>query len=213
MAEQERIAVPGKCLVYGAGVENQQECFKPTEFTIEAINKFGRRVPEGGTPFFVQVKGAGKDLPVVVKDNGDGTYFVNYEPVLPGIIIVTVQLESKHCAKSPYRLDCIAANVDASRCEAYGPGLEGGEMGKTSSFTIKAVNSDGTPVPVSGLPFHIHVKGPFGDVPSTTVDNNDGTYNVEYTPTDAGDHTVCFPSPPLLLLFLSFPLLETDGRG
>lgn len=200
--------VPSKCLVYGPGVEQEQECFKPTEFTIEAINKFGRRVPEGGTPFFVQVKGAGKDLPVTVKDNGDGTYTGHYEPVTAGVLIITVQLEGKNCAASPYRLNCLPANVDASRCEAYGPGLEGGDIGQPASFTVKAINSDGTPVPVAGLPFVISIKGPFGDVPSSILDNNDGTYAVEYTPKDSGDHTVCFPFSLLpSLTLISDPLL------
>jgi len=41
-----------------------------------------------------------------------------------------------------------------------------------------------------GDPFEVQVVGPTGDVPASVVDNDDGTYNVTYAPTDAGKHTV-----------------------
>jgi len=78
-----------------------------------------------------------------------------------------------------------------AKCLAYGPGLEpGNEAGIETSFTIEARNAHGRKVPVGGHQFPVKIAGPNGEVPSTTVDNGDGTYTVSYCPTDEGNHVV-----------------------
>eukprot|EP01127_Copromyxa_protea_P008945 TRINITY_DN206_c0_g1_i1.p1 TRINITY_DN206_c0_g1~~TRINITY_DN206_c0_g1_i1.p1 ORF type:complete len:754 (-),score=220.15 TRINITY_DN206_c0_g1_i1:24-2285(-) len=79
----------------------------------------------------------------------------------------------------------------AGKCIAQGPGLmPGNEAGIETHFTIQAINGAGRPVPCGGHAFPVVIKGPSGFVPSNTVDNNNGTYYVTYTPTEEGNHEI-----------------------
>lgn len=52
---------------------------------MEAIGTDGKRVPHGGDAFAVQVTGPkGENVPANIKDNGDGTYHVEYTPLNGG---------------------------------------------------------------------------------------------------------------------------------
>jgi hypothetical protein len=79
----------------------------------------------------------------------------------------------------------------AGKCIAQGPGLmPGNEACIETHFTIQAINGAGRPVPCGGHAFPVVIKGPSGFVSSNTVDNNNGTYYVTYTPTEEGNHEV-----------------------
>lgn len=188
--ELERIAIASKTRIYGHGVENDQEAFIATQFVIEAINQFDRRVPIGGTPFQVKVQTGGKDIPFTFVDNNDGTYQVGYEPRNAGTFVITVQLEARVCGNSPYRVTCHAAKIDPSKCEAYGPGLQSAKVGEKAVFYIKSSNSQGTPIPIGGTPFQVKVHCALGSVAPLITDNQNGTYDVVYEPIDPMDHTI-----------------------
>ncbi len=63
--------------------------------------------------------------------------------------------------------------------------MEGGQATKPGEFTIHAVDPDGHPRNDGGDPFKVDIKGPSEVHPSVT-DNGDGTYTVQYLPTEAG---------------------------
>jgi len=80
----------------------------------------------------------------------------------------------------------------AGKCFAYGKGLEpGNEAGIKTDFTIEARNGADRRVPVGGHNFPTVITAPDGStVPVHTVDNNNGTYQVSYTPRIEGTHRV-----------------------
>ena len=92
----EKTPVASKCKVYGPGIE-KAEVLIPTEFTIEAINTFGRRVPKGGDPFEVKISypDSGKEVPFTQHDSQDGLYKVEYTPTEPGKLQVPPSNEKK----------------------------------------------------------------------------------------------------------------------
>lgn len=72
---------------------------------------------------------------------------------------------------------------DASRCQAYGPGLVEGIAGQEAPFTVE------TPVDCEGK-LEIKVEGPQDDANVTVKDLGDGNYAVSYLPTTPGDYKV-----------------------
>jgi len=184
-----RIADASKCKAYGPGLEGG-EAHIPTEFTIEAINAKGTRCPCGGHPFRVSIKSPKGTVDAKITDNEDGTYRVDYTPTDQGIHNVAVQLEDKHIPGSAFKVMIRPAKPDASQSRAYGPGLEGAEIGKEAPFTVEMRNCNGEPIPTGGQNLDIKVTGPFGDVPVSKKDNGDGTHSVEYKPLDVGNYKV-----------------------
>jgi len=81
--------------------------------------------------------------------------------------------------------------TDAEKSIAFGPGLEDGVTDTLPTyFTIQAKDRLGRPTKKGGDPFQVKIKGPKGEVPCKVTDNGDGTYRVEYAPSDAGKHDV-----------------------
>jgi len=85
----------------------------------------------------------------------------------------------------------IAVGTDAGKTKVWGPGLEDGVQDNLPThFNIAAHGTDGQPMRQGGDPFVVRIAGPKGDVPAQVIDNGDGTYRVNYAPTDAGVHKV-----------------------
>mmetsp|Transcript_17569 Transcript_17569/g.24381 ORF Transcript_17569/g.24381 Transcript_17569/m.24381 type:complete len:756 (-) Transcript_17569:39-2306(-) len=190
LEEQERTTIPEKCRAYGPGWE-KGETNTPTEFTIEAINVFGRRVPHGADPFEITLKGPKDIIPHKVTDHGDGTYTVSYTPQEVGRHTFSVNLHNKPISNSPKIINIARGGPDAAYCKAYGPGLEKGEVLQPAHFTIESRNKNGDRLKDGGDPFQVKVTGPYNyDVPVTVADNKDGTYSVTYNPIDHGEHKV-----------------------
>ena len=61
---------------------------------------------QGGDPFEVEITGPkGEKLKAPVKDNGDGTYRVDYTPLNGGPTKIAVTLRDKPVARSPYLIN------------------------------------------------------------------------------------------------------------
>lgn len=97
--------------------------------------------------------------------------------------------------------------MDASKTDAYGPGLEGGVTKEPTHFTIVTKNKNGDPIPTGGEKFDVKIAGPYDsgsslcfplfvysnystEVRPEVIDNKNGTYTVNYKPLDKGDHTI-----------------------
>ena len=82
--------------------------------------------------------------------------------------------------------------TDSSKTLVYGPGVEDGKVQDNlpTHFTIESRDRDGNKVPRGGDPYEVNIQGPNGPVESKITDNNDGTYTVEYAPSDAGKHKI-----------------------
>jgi len=194
-------------LCYGPGLEGG-EAHKPAVFTIEARNKLGGRIRNGGHPFVVNVKDPYHDnLVVDIQDLKDGTYKVTYNPTEAGEHVVEVTLNRAQVAKSPYHVG-IGENMSLPSPHlsyAKGPGLEpGGKNTEPAEFTIYAILPDGKPKRTGGDAdlFDVTIEDQNGDlIPVKIDDNKDGTYHVTYQPKDPGtyhvDVVVRNPSNPL----------------
>lgn len=188
----ERTPVPGQCLAYGKGLEPGNEAGQPTEFTIEARNGAGRRVPIGGHQFPVVIKAPnGSTVEAKTVDNGDGTYHVSYTPVMEGQHNVAITFNGTPIGKSPYPVFINRANPDPTQCLVYGDGIESAEAHKSAHFTIEARNKLGQRIEGGGHPFSVRIVDPYSEeLPVELIDERNGLYQVSYKPTDAGEHVI-----------------------
>jgi len=182
-----------KCVAYGPGLEGGTT-FETAEFTVEARNRFGERLKDGGDPIGVKVKGPyNNDVESQLKDNRNGTYSASYFPTDVGNHIVQVTLKDVQIADSPFHvmINRSSSDADPRSCIAYGPGLEGGTTAEDGIFTVECRNVSGDRIYVSGLPIDVEICDPHNaEIPVKLQDNNDGSFGVTYTPQQAGKHTV-----------------------
>jgi len=169
-----------------------------SHFTIEVRNPRGDRLHRGGHPVDVYVADAtGSEIDFKIVDNNDGTFAVSYQPKEAGVHVVDVVLRQKHTPlfydhikDSPFSVP-VEAGTDSGQSIAFGPGLEDKvEDTLPTSFTIQARDKDGKDMKKGGDPFVVKIDGPKGPIEAKVSDNGDGTYNVDYQPTDAGKHKV-----------------------
>lgn len=182
--------IASKCIAYGPGLDGGESGI-PTEFTIEAINDKGTRVPIGGTPFDVTMKDVkGNPVEFQLEDKEDGTYLVNYTPLASGVQTVAVTLADTHIKGSVFNVYISPATVDVSKCEAFGPGLEGATVGEEAPFTVVLKNRNGDNLNASA-DVDVVVTDPHGSsLPVEKKDNGDGTYSMSYKATDVGRHEI-----------------------
>jgi len=186
------------CYAEGPGLQGGNTA-EPGVFTIHAIDENGNKVTPPANPFLVTVTAPnGDDLDAKVTDNKDGTYGVEYQATQVGKHAIVVGLKNpvvptqfEHIKDSPFSVD-IAQGTSADKTLVYGPGVEDGKPQDNlpTNFTIESRDRDGNKVPVGGDDFAVKITGPNGDVPAKVTDNGDGTYNVEYSPEDAGAHKI-----------------------
>jgi len=127
---------------------------------------------------------------VELKDNGDGTYDVNYRPDKPGDYWIHTTLRGEPIKDMPKKVTCYKGS-DPTKTVVEGPGVTGGVAGKPLPFTIRAMDKDGQPVPVGGDEYKVTVNGPDGFHENVPVkDNKDGTYSGVYTAPLPGNYKV-----------------------
>ncbi|XP_030049986.1 filamin-A isoform X2 [Microcaecilia unicolor] len=153
----------------------------------------GVRVKETAD-FKVYTKGAGSgELKVVVKgpkgteervkqkDLGDGVYAFEYYPNTPGNYTVTITWGGQHIPRSPFEVK-VGTECKLQKVRAWGPGLEGGVVGKSADFVVEAIGDD-----VGTLGFS--VEGP-SQAKIECDDKGDGSCDVRYWPQEAGEYAV-----------------------
>lgn len=194
-------AVPHLSYAEGPGLAdgNRTRQNKPSQFTIFAVDRNGKRKTTGGDLFDVHIEDPLFDqLKVEVVDKGDGTYDVFYQAKEPGINEVAMFLRNRatplaydHIKDSPKGVN-ILLGTDPKSCTASGPGLQDGiEDTEPAEFTIQARDRNGNPIKYGDEPFVVKVRDPNGQpVPVDVKDNGDGTYGVVYRPDVDGPHTI-----------------------
>jgi len=155
--------------------------------TIHAVDADGSPVRHGGDPFLVGISGPDSTIPSI-KDNGDGTYSVDYVVNTPGEYTIDITLHGQPIKDSPFTAT-IKPDVDPNLCYAEGPGLLGAFDNEPATFTIFARDGDDQPKTEGGDPFVLKFDGP-GEVQYDLKDNGDGTYSVTYHPLVSGPYDI-----------------------
>ena len=173
---------PNKVKVYGPGLQEHglDTNIPSADFTVD---------PRGAGDGKVAVNVTGPEGPVecVVEQKRNGTFNCSYVPTVEGDYTVNVEFGTYPVGKSPYKVS-VTPGVDATACVAYGPGVEGTDL-RASSPTEFWVETEGA----GDGELVIVVRGPKVSIPSKDIvvkKESDDKYHAEYTPTQAGPHTI-----------------------
>ncbi|XP_077185790.1 filamin-A isoform X2 [Paroedura picta] len=165
--------------VYGPGVEGKGVFREATtEFNVDA-----RALTKAGGPHVkTRVSNPSGNLTdTYVRDNGDGTYHVEYTPYEDGIHSVDVTYDGSPVPSSPFRVP-VTEGCDPTRVRVHGPGLQNGTTNKPNKFTVETRGA-GT----GGL--GLAVEGP-SEAKMSCTDNKDGSCSVEYIPYEPGTYNL-----------------------
>lgn len=123
-----------KCTMYGSALKENDVLTigQPIDFTVDAT--------KGGVgKLAVKAVGPGGVLARVfmAKDSSlKGIYDIKLDPVRHGKYRVSAKWSGADIPGSPFIIK-VFPGVDASKCRAYGPGLEDGSVGSVTSFNIE----------------------------------------------------------------------------
>eukprot|EP00667_Euglena_gracilis_P021035 EG_transcript_22888 len=148
-------------------------------------------------------------------DNDDGTYEGGkFYPTLKGRYRISVFVWGQEVDGSPFRP--VFELASAERSFASGLGVEGGPRAKRGmllSFTIHSRTNGGDPLLEGGEPFHVAIQGPDFDEECSVIDNDDGTYSVEYKPPSAGNYAVNITLHGKPLAPCPYKVLVSEGEA
>ncbi|XP_017762740.1 PREDICTED: filamin-A-like, partial [Eufriesea mexicana] len=170
-----------KVEVYGPGVQAESlPSGKQTNFTVD-VSKAGQ------APLEVIVQDAhGRDVPVRLDDNHDGTVQCRYTPTTGSnhiIMVIYGGVDTKH---SPYRVK-VEAPLNPAMISAFGPGLEKGVKSNTPThFNVDCREAGPGELRATIL----NSKG--REIPLSLTDNHDGTYTVAYIVPEPGYYQIHF---------------------
>ncbi|XP_061910179.1 filamin-A isoform X1 [Entelurus aequoreus] len=181
---------PSKVRCSGPGLE-RAKVGETGEFIVDCTNA-------GPAELTIEIiSDSGTEAEVHIQDNGDGTYTITYIPLYPGSYTLTIRYGGQDVPNFPARLTVEPA-IDASGVRVFGPGVEGKGIFReaTTDFTV-----DARALTLSGGD-HIKtlINNPSGSrTDSLITDLGDGTYTVEYTPYEEGQHSVevCYDGTPV----------------
>ncbi|GFR00533.1 filamin-A [Trichonephila clavata] len=171
---------PEKVEAYGPGLQpNGVVQGQPTEFTIDC------RKAGGHAPLDVSVMDDDlKPVELKITDNKDGTFKAQYRPVKNSKHTIQVNYGGVAIPKSPFRIN-VGEPTDTNKVKVFGPGVENGVKAQVPThFNIdcRGAGTGNVQVKLSDE------KG--GLVPVQILDNEDGTYSVDYVAPSAGNYTV-----------------------
>ncbi|XP_051967093.1 filamin-B-like isoform X2 [Xyrauchen texanus] len=169
-------SVPGACRATGRGLQPRGVRVRQVaDFKVDTRNA-------GSGDLKVTVKGPkGLEEPVKQKDVLDGVYSYEYYPHTPGKYTVTITWGGPHIPKSPIEVQ-VGSEAGPQKIRAWGPGLEGGVVGKSADFVAESI---GTDIGVLGFA----IEGP-SQARIECEDQNDGSCNVKYWPTESGEYAI-----------------------
>ncbi|XP_077428421.1 filamin B a isoform X1 [Vanacampus margaritifer] len=131
---------------------------------------------------------AGVKAKTEVMDNKDGTYTVTYVPLTSGMYTLLLKYDGKAVPGFPANVMVVPA-IDVSKVKVSGRGVDGKGVFReaTTAFLVDArpLSRQG------GNRVKAEIRNPSGAVTDCLVkDKNDGTYSIEYTPFENGEHSI-----------------------
>ncbi|KAI1892164.1 hypothetical protein AGOR_G00130450 [Albula goreensis] len=130
----------------------------------------------------VTIKGPkGQEEPCKRTDLGDGVYGFEYYPTVPGNYSITITWGAQNIPRSPFEVK-VGLEAGPQKVRAWGPGLEGGTVGRSADFVVEAIGEN-----VGTLGFS--VEGP-SQAKIECDDKGDGSCDVRYWPMEPGEYAV-----------------------
>jgi hypothetical protein len=180
-----------------------KKCYvgKPTFFNIIARDSDNRDIRVGGDDFEVFLKDPTDQQttnPIIIDDEGTGTYKVTYTPAVPGVHTVSVKYRGENVRDSPFKVTAKDASAapDNMKSNLIGK-IENIPAKKPYKFNVKLVNPKGEDILSGGDIVKALIKPKKGaktlakNIPefeAYVVDHGTGRYTVEFTPDFAGDY-------------------------
>jgi len=130
---------------------------------------------------------------VQIRDNGDGTYSCTYPGATKaGQYTILPTVNGQPVQKAPFKVKVSPGEVDLKNFQWEGLELDAQGRrvvvaGTTDKFTVIAKDAYGNRLEKGGLPVKGKVAGP-AQIDVATKDNNDGSYQLSYTPTKTGQY-------------------------
>ena len=124
---------------------------------------------------------SGKKVPVKLTQGPDGKVFADFIPTEVGESVLVVKVADQLVPNQPQKFT-VSPKADPSKVKVEGPGIHGGEVGVPAKFRIDSRKA-------GVAPLGLGIDGP-AEVKIETVDNKDGTVDVTYHPTEAGEYDV-----------------------
>ncbi|KAJ4921025.1 hypothetical protein JOQ06_007930 [Pogonophryne albipinna] len=167
---------PNSCRASGRGLQ-------PKGLRVKEVADFKVYTKGGGSGvLIVTVKGPkGLEEPLKVLEIESGVFECNYYPIMTGKHTVTVTWGGHGIPRSPFEVQ-VSEEAGPQKVRAWGPGLETGVVGKSADFVVEAIGTE-----VGTLGFSI--EGP-SQAKIECDDKGDGSCDVRYWPTEAGDYAV-----------------------
>uniref|UniRef100_A0A8C4EKZ8 Filamin B n=1 Tax=Dicentrarchus labrax TaxID=13489 RepID=A0A8C4EKZ8_DICLA len=167
---------PGACRATGRGLQ-------PSGLRVKQVGDFKVDTKNAGSgDLKVLVKGPkGIEEPVKQISSQDGVFSYEYYPNSPGKYTVSITWGGQHIPKSPFEVT-VGREAGPQQIRAWGPGLEGGIVGKPAAFVVESI---GTDVGVLGFA----IEGP-SQAKIECEDQNDGSCDVRYWPTEPGEYAI-----------------------
>ncbi|XP_054475301.1 filamin-A-like isoform X2 [Anoplopoma fimbria] len=167
---------PNACRATGRGLQ-------PKGVRVKEVADFKVFTKGAGTgSLSVSVKGpTGAEEQVKVRDAGNGVYECEYYPLKPGKYTVSMTWGGQPIPRSPFEVE-VGVEAGFQKVRAWGPGLKTGMVGKSADFVVEAIGTE-----VGTLGFSI--EGP-SQAKIECDDKSDGSCDVRYWPTEAGDYAV-----------------------
>ncbi|KAM9758898.1 filamin-B-like isoform 2-T2 [Menidia menidia] len=168
--------VPGACRATGRGLQpSGVRVQQAADFKVDARNA-------GSGELKVVVKGPkGTEEPVRQISSRDGVSAYEYHPSSPGKYTVSITWGGQHIPKSPFEV-LVGPEAGPQQIRAWGPGLEGGIVGKPAAFVVESIGPD------AGV-LGFAIEGP-SQAKIECEDQNDGSCDVRYWPTEPGEYAI-----------------------
>ncbi|XP_032664758.1 filamin-A isoform X3 [Odontomachus brunneus] len=172
---------PSMVSAFGPGLEKGVKSNTPTHFNVDC------REAGPGKLDVSMLSPEGRELPISLTDNEDGTYTVDYMPPQPGNYTVNLNYGGLKVPQCPIKVN-VQPHVDVSKVKVDGlePSLN---VNQQAEFTIdtraiaKSKTDDGK--------VSCTINNPSGGkTEKLIIAQGDGTYRVSYTPFEEGCHTI-----------------------
>lgn len=192
---------PNAVKAYGPGLESGLKTDSWAEFFVD-YTKAGHGEPQ----VTVNGPGGGENVEEEQVDNGIRKYRYYIDPDEAGDYKIDITYADNAIPNSPFNVH-VDWKTDPTRVKAYGPGVEGGNIGEWTEFTV-----DMTKAGDGGL--DLQIEGPC-EAEVIVDDHENGTASVKYLPKEPGEYKIniffadeAIPESPFTPLFVP----ETDPK-